>query len=142
MTGGNFLRQDKILGPLTEVCGTCGSGPSPTGYHFLQANQTALWICSTSPHRLLWQRKPSQELQVSSTLTAIVQTIALACDSNPMKVVGLEPLLPCLQVMLDGYRKVDLPTHKKLPVQADVPELLDETAYQPGKPRNNRQRRI
>ncbi len=34
--------------------------------------------------------------------------------------------------MLDGYRKVDPATQKKLPIQADVPELLVETAYQPG----------
>jgi hypothetical protein len=32
--------------------------------------------------------------------------------------------------MLDGYRKVDPPTRKKLPVQAGVPELLVEQAYQ------------
>jgi hypothetical protein len=36
--------------------------------------------------------------------------------------------------MLNGYRKVDLATQKKLPVQADVTELLVETAYQPGTP--------
>jgi hypothetical protein len=52
---------------------------------------------------------------VSSALTAIGQTIALAFDSNPTKVVGSKRLLPCLQIMLDGYRKVDLPTQKKLP---------------------------
>jgi hypothetical protein len=34
--------------------------------------------------------------------------------------------------MLDGYRKVDLPTRKKLPVQADVVELLVDTAYHQG----------
>ncbi len=71
---------------------------------------------------------------VSSALMAIGQTITLACNSNPTKVVGLECLLPCLQVMLDGYRKGDPPTRKKLPVQANVLELLVETAYQPGKP--------
>ncbi len=31
--------------------------------------------------------------------------------------------------MLDGYRKVDPETQKKLPVQSDIPELLVETAY-------------
>ena len=36
--------------------------------------------------------------------------------------------------MLDGYRKGDPPTWKNLPVQADIPELFVETAYQPGKP--------
>ena len=34
--------------------------------------------------------------------------------------------------MLDGYRKVDPATLKKLPVQSDVPELLVETVYQQG----------
>ncbi len=46
-----------------------------------------------------------------------------------MKVTGSERLLPRLQIMLDGYRKVNLPTKKKMPVQADVPELLVKTAY-------------
>ncbi len=49
---------------------------------------------------------------------------------NPKKVMGSERLLPRLQVMLDGYQQVDLPIHKKLPVQANVPELLLKTAYQ------------
>ncbi len=34
--------------------------------------------------------------------------------------------------MLDGYRKEDPATIKKLPVQADVPELLVSTAYEGG----------
>jgi hypothetical protein len=71
---------------------------------------------------------------VSSALTAIDQTIALACAANPKKVAGSECLLPCLQFMLDGYQKGDPPTWKKLPVQANVLELLVETAHQPGKP--------
>jgi hypothetical protein len=63
---------------------------------------------------------------------AVGQTIMLDCDANPTKVVGSKRLLPCLQIMLDGYRKVDPPTRKKLPVQSDVPKLLVKTAYQPG----------
>jgi hypothetical protein len=69
---------------------------------------------------------------VSSALLAIGQTIALACDSNPTKIVGSKHLFPCHRIMLDGYRKVDPPTWKKLPVQLDVPKLLTTTAYQPG----------
>ncbi len=69
---------------------------------------------------------------VSSALTAVGQTIALACDSNPTKVRGSERLLPHLQIMLDGYKKVDPATRKRLPIQSNVPELLVETAYQPG----------
>jgi hypothetical protein len=67
---------------------------------------------------------------VSSAITAVGQTIALACDANLTKVTGSESLLPRIQIMLDGYRKVDPPTRKKLPVQADVPELLVKQAYQ------------
>jgi len=58
--------------------------------------------------------------------------IALACDSNPTKVVGSERLLPCLQIMLDGYWKVNPATRKKLPLQSDVPKLLVEMANQQG----------
>jgi hypothetical protein len=38
--------------------------------------------------------------------------------------VESEKLLPCLQQMLDGFRKDDPPMKKQLPVEADVPELL------------------
>jgi len=69
---------------------------------------------------------------VNSALTAIGQTVALACDANPKKVVGSERLLPQLQIMLDGYRKVEPPTRKKLPVQADVVELFVNAAYHQG----------
>ena len=31
--------------------------------------------------------------------------------------------------MLDSYAKADPPTQKKLPVEADVPELLTEMGY-------------
>ncbi len=63
---------------------------------------------------------------------AVGQTIALACNSIPTKVTGLECLLPCLQMMLDGHRTVDPPIKKLLLVQADVPEFLIETAYKLG----------
>jgi hypothetical protein len=69
---------------------------------------------------------------VSSALTAIGQTVALACDANPIKAVGSECLRPRLPVMLDGYRKVDPPTRKKLSVQANVVELLVDVAYHQG----------
>jgi hypothetical protein len=71
---------------------------------------------------------------VSSALTAVGQTILLACDSNPTKVMGSECLLPQLQLMLDKFRKVDQPPWKKLPIQADVHKLLIEIAYQTGIP--------
>jgi hypothetical protein len=36
----------------------------------------------------LWSRKPSKNCAVSTALTSVGQTIALACDSNPTKVTG------------------------------------------------------
>jgi hypothetical protein len=60
---------------------------------------------------------------------AVGQTIALACNENPTKILGSEKFLPALQIMLDGYTKADPPTQKKLPVEADVPKLLVEMGY-------------
>jgi hypothetical protein len=73
--------------------------------------------------------KQVKHCTVSSALTAVGQTIALACNDNPTKLNGGDKLLPRLQIMLDGYEKEDPATVKKLPVQADVPELLVATAY-------------
>jgi hypothetical protein len=60
---------------------------------------------------------------------AVGQTIALACNKNPTKVIGSDKFLPALQIMLDGYTKADPPTKKKLPVAADLPELLLKMGY-------------
>ncbi len=75
------------------------------------------------------QGKQVENCTLSSPLTAVGQTIVLACNNNPTKVKGSDKLFPCLQVMLDGYRKEDPATIKKLPVQSDVPELLVTMAY-------------
>jgi hypothetical protein len=75
------------------------------------------------------QGKQVKHCTVSSALTAIGQTIAFACNDNYTKIDGSEKLLLCLQVILDGYRKEDPATIKKLPVQSDVPELLVLMAY-------------
>ena len=75
---------------------------------------------------------------VSSAISAVGQMIALACDANPTKVVGSKRLLYRLQIMLDGYRKVNPTTQKKLPIQSNVPKLLVEKAYQPGTPERQR----
>jgi hypothetical protein len=62
---------------------------------------------------------------VSTALTAIGQTIALAVGVNPTKLLGMDnKLLPRLAQMLDGWRKKDPPPMKKLPVEADEPEYL------------------
>jgi hypothetical protein len=68
---------------------------------------------------------------VSSAITAIGQAIALATNTNTTKVVGSDKLLPCLQQMLDGFRKANPPTTKQLPVEADVPEFLVRLGLSP-----------
>jgi hypothetical protein len=70
-----------------------------------------------------------QASTVSSAITAIGQKIVLDTSTNPTKIVGSEKFLPCLQELLDGYRLEDPPTEKKLPVEADVPELLFNLGY-------------
>jgi hypothetical protein len=70
------------------------------------------------------QQKQVKHCTVSSAITAVGQTIALACNDNPTKIIGSDKLIPWLQVMLDGYHKADPPTFKKLPVQLDIPKLL------------------
>jgi hypothetical protein len=73
--------------------------------------------------------KQVKNCTVSSALTAVGQTIALACNDNPTKIPGSDKLLPRLQIMLDGYGKQDPATIKKLPVQSDAPARLLITAF-------------
>ena len=49
-------------------------------------------------------------------------------NTNPTKLVGSKQFIICI---LDGYRIADPPAEKKLPIKADVPELLFELGYGP-----------
>ncbi len=53
-----------------------------------------------------------QSSTVTGAITAVCQTIALACNENPTKILGSKTFLPALQIMLDGYMKADPPTQK------------------------------
>ena len=64
---------------------------------------------------------------VSSALSAVGTTNAMANGSNPIKVHGSDKLAPRLEQMMDGWRKHDPATQKKLPVDADVPEFIATT---------------
>ena len=48
----------------------------------------------------------------------------MAYEVDPTKRIGSEKRAPRLQQTLDGWRKGDPPTQKKLPVEVDVPEFL------------------
>ena len=61
---------------------------------------------------------------MSSALTAVGQTIALAHEVNPVKLRNSKELVPRLSEMLAGFRKDDPATMKKLPVEVDIPELM------------------
>ncbi len=61
---------------------------------------------------------------VTSALTAVGTTIALARGINPTKLDTTDKLVPRLAQMLTGWRKLDPPTLKKLPVAIDIPEFL------------------
>ena len=65
-----------------------------------------------------------QTSTVSTAVTAVGQTISLACGTNPTKIAGSDKMIPRLQQILDGWCKGDPPTKKQLPVEADVPEYL------------------
>jgi hypothetical protein len=68
---------------------------------------------------------------VCTAITAIGQTIAMAHRENPTKMLGSEKFFPCFQQCIDGYRKQDPVSQKKLPVEAGVPKYLVECASDP-----------
>ena len=72
------------------------------------------------------QGKQVQAATVSGAITAIGQKIALEHQINPTKMPALDKLLPRISELLAGWAKMDPPTQKKLPVEADVPEFLSQ----------------
>ncbi len=61
---------------------------------------------------------------VNCAITAIGKKISLAKGYNPTKIEHSDRLIPRLAQFMDGARKQDPPTIKKLPVEADIPELI------------------
>ena len=53
-------------------------------------------------------------------------TVALSYEGNPTKAQSEKILVPRSAQMVEGWRKEDLPTKKKLTVGIDVPEFLSE----------------
>jgi hypothetical protein len=69
---------------------------------------------------------------VTSAITAIGTTIALACGRNPTKIGdGSDRLLPRVSQMLDGMKKHDPLVMKKLPVEADIPDYIAQCSLRP-----------
>ncbi|KAL7458421.1 hypothetical protein ACHAWC_009998 [Mediolabrus comicus] len=66
----------------------------------------------------------------SAAITAIGQAVSLEHGVDPTKEEASTKRLFPLQVMLDGWRKDEPPTTKKLPVEVDVPEYLAEEGRQ------------
>ena len=48
----------------------------------------------------------------------------MATGTNPTKLHGSDTLIPRLTQILDGWKKEDPPTLKKLPVEVDIPEYI------------------
>lgn len=69
---------------------------------------------------------------VTSSLTAVGTTIALAFGNNPTKMAGAQDkMIPRLAQMLSGFRNKDPPTIKKLPVEIDIPEYIALCSLRP-----------
>ena len=61
---------------------------------------------------------------MSQAVSAVGKTVTLAIGVNPTKEAHSDHLVERLQQMMDGFRKEDPPTLKKLPVEVDVPEQM------------------
>jgi hypothetical protein len=50
----------------------------------------------------------------------------MAVGTNPTKVSGGNKFAPRIQQTIDGWRKADPTSKKKMPVEVDIPEWLAE----------------
>lgn len=71
---------------------------------------------------------------VATALSAVGTEISMVCGVKPLKVMGSNNYIPRVDQTLAGWRKVDDPVKKKLPIEVDVPEWLVRNAMAPGTP--------
>ena len=101
---------------LENLCQAFGTGPLLTEYNHHRVNK--------SPFGHYGRGRKITAPAVNSAITAIGQTIAMATGINPTKLHGSDKLIPRLTQILDGWKKEDPPTLKKLPVEVDIPEYI------------------
>ena len=65
---------------------------------------------------------------VIMALTAVGQALSLDNIGNLLKSIGSNNYLHPTQVMLDGWKKNDPPTMKKLSIKVNIPEYLIQMA--------------
>ena len=65
---------------------------------------------------------------VTLALTPIGQVLSMDDRGNPLKAYGSRNYHQSIQVMLDGWKKEDLPMMKNLPVKVDIPKYLVQMA--------------
>jgi hypothetical protein len=69
---------------------------------------------------------------VSTALLAVNTKIAMATNTEPLKLPGKTTWIPELAQMLDRWEAKDGPVKKMMPVEIDVPEYLVKCGMQPG----------
>lgn len=112
------------MGPLGKVSQTCGNVPILTGHVLPHTYQNAYQICSFFPLWKHWSRMLSHN---SNSLQCTYSCWPDACPgswSQPKTMSDSDKLTSQQVQMLDGWRKEDTPTAKRLPVKADVPEFF------------------
>ena len=65
---------------------------------------------------------------VTAALTAVGQAFTVDDRGNPLKPNGSNDYHHPVKVMLDGWKKEDSPTMKKLLIKANIPEYLVQMA--------------
>jgi hypothetical protein len=69
---------------------------------------------------------------VSTALSAVNTTIAMATETEPLKLNGKTSWLPEIGQMLEGWEREDGPVEKKMPVEIDVLEFLVKCGLEEG----------
>jgi hypothetical protein len=69
---------------------------------------------------------------VSTALSAVNTTIAMATETEPLKLPGKTSWLPEIGMMLKGWAGADGQVEKKMPLEVDVPEFLVKCGLEEG----------
>jgi hypothetical protein len=80
-----------------------GSGPIPSTHTISNLSLMDYRLRCPHTNRYYGRGQKVQSSTVSSAITAIGETIAMACKDNPTKVMGSNKFLPELQVMIEAY---------------------------------------
>ena len=122
MCGGNYQNKIKVLSKVDRLLRASVSWPyaGERNHHVQDKNRTITRFATQVKQGYYGYRRQVAAEAVSTALTAIGEAGTVDTGVNPLKITSSNHFLHQIKIMLDGRKKENPPTIKKLPIEVNI----------------------